>query len=331
MIYPPFLAPGSPVGVCAPSAGLEESDLPGFERSLRHLKKRGWTVRETASVRSGALPSASGPVRAREFNDLARDRDIRAILCASGGDFLVEMLPWTDLNALREDPKWVQGYSDPTGLLFPLVTKYDVACIYGPNAGGYDMEPLHPSLEKSLDILSGNLPAQESFSLYAPLTAPRQPDGSYALQKPVRWHSPAGDLDLRGRLLGGCLDVIDILRGTDFIDVPGFVRRYAADGVLWFFDVFAMTAEQVFYSLWSMNQAGWFDHARGVLLGRVAFPGGSFLDYPEAVRRALGEEIPCALEGDIGHVPPKWTLMCGAMGHFTLKNSRARLEMELKP
>jgi muramoyltetrapeptide carboxypeptidase LdcA involved in peptidoglycan recycling len=129
--------------------------------------------------------------------------------------------------------------------------------------------------------------------------------------------------------LGGCLDVIDILRGTDFIDVPGFVKRYENDGVIWYFDVFAMTAEQVFYSLWSMKQAGWFRTAKAVLLGRVMFPGGMMLNYEQAVRRALGD-LPLALEADIGHVKPCFTLINGALGHITVENGRATLEMELK-
>ena len=156
-----------------------------------------------------------------------------------------------------------------------------------------------------------------------------RPDGGYDLCRPVHWQTPNGGFCAEGRLLGGCLDVIDILRGTDFIDVPGFVKRYEADGVIWYFDVFAMTAEQVFYSRWSMKQAGWFRTAKAFVFGRVMFPGGMMLSYEQAVRRALGD-VPFALEADIGHVKPCFTLINGALGCITVEQGKAALEMELK-
>lgn len=328
MIYPPFLKENDLIGVTAPSAGLDEGHLPGYLRSLEHFHAQGWQVTETANVRLPQLPSSSGPRRARELKALCEDRRIKMIWCAAGGDFLVEMLPEVDFAALAAHPKWVQGYSDPTGLLLPITTRLDIATIYGPNAGGFDMEHLHPSLKTSLDILSGNIPVQHSFERWQPVDAAPRPDGSYDLCRPVCWQTPCGPVRETGRLLGGCLDVIDILRGTGFIDVPGFVKRYESDGVIWYFDVFAMTAEQVFYVLWSMKQAGWFRTARAVLLGRVMFPGGMMLTYEQAVRRALGD-LPLALEADIGHVKPCFTLINGALGRVTVENGRAELEMEL--
>ena len=60
------------------------------------------------------------------------------ILCAKGGDLLFEILDKVDYQALKANPKWVQGYSDPTSLLYAITTKYDIATIYGLNGKGYD-------------------------------------------------------------------------------------------------------------------------------------------------------------------------------------------------
>ena len=329
MIYPAFLRENDLIGVTAPSAGLDEGHLVGYLKSLEHFHARGWQVCETPNVRRPELPSSSGTQRARELKGLAEDPRVKMIWCAAGGDFLVEMLPETDFAALAAHPKWVQGYSDPTGLLFPLTTKWDVATIYGLNAGGFDMAPLHPALENSLDLLAGKVPVQYSFQRYQPVDGAPRPDGGYDLSRPVYWRAPNGDFRAEGRLLGGCLDVIDILRGTDFIDVPGFVKRYEEDGVLWYFDVFAMTAEQVFYSLWSMKQAGWFRTAKAFLFGRVMFPGSMMLTYEQAIRRALGD-VPFVLDADIGHVKPCFTLINGALGRIAVEQGKAVLEMELK-
>lgn len=329
MIYPEFLKENDLIGVTAPSAGLDESHLVGYLKSLEHFHARGWQVTETPNVRLPDLPSSSGHQRAKELKGLCQDSRVKMIWCAAGGDFLVEMLPEVDFEALRTHPKWMQGYSDPTGLLFPITTKLDIATIYGLNAGGFDMEQLHPALENSLDLLAGKLPVQHSFDRWQPFDAAPRPDGGYNLTRPVCWQTPNGAFDVSGRLLGGCLDVIDILRGTDFIDVSGFVKRYEQDGIIWYFDVFAMTAEQVFYSLWSMKMQGWFRTAKAFVFGRVMFPGGMMLNYEQAVRRALGD-VPFALEADVGHVKPCFTLINGALGHLTVEKGRAKLEMELK-
>ena len=198
MIYPAFLKENDLIGVTAPSAGLDEGHLVGYLKSLEHFHARGWQVTETANVRLPALPSSSGAQRARELKALAQDSRVKMIWCAAGGDFLVEMLPETDFAALAAHPKWVQGYSDPTGLLFPLTTKWDVATIYGLNAGGFDMAPLHPALENSLDLLAGKIPVQYSFQRYQPVDGAPRPDGGYDLSRPVYWRAPNGDFRAEG-------------------------------------------------------------------------------------------------------------------------------------
>ncbi len=42
---------------------------------------------------------------------------------AAGGDYLLETLPLFDYEFIRNHPKWIQGFSDPTGL-FPA----SIAC-----------------------------------------------------------------------------------------------------------------------------------------------------------------------------------------------------------
>ena len=129
MIYPEFLKKGNTIGICAPSAGIGEDDFADFEISLSHLKGQGWAIKETESVRSGLDESAPPAIRAKEFNELINNKDVNAIICASGGDFLISMLPYVDAEAIKKNPKWVQGYSDPTSLLYYVTTKLDLATI----------------------------------------------------------------------------------------------------------------------------------------------------------------------------------------------------------
>lgn len=62
-----------------------------------------------------------------------KNKDINMIICALGGKFLIEILPYIDFDIINNNLKLIAGFSDPTGLLYPITTKYDIATIYGHN------------------------------------------------------------------------------------------------------------------------------------------------------------------------------------------------------
>ena len=328
MIYPEFLKKGDTVGICAPSAGIGEDDFADFDTSISHLKKQDWLIKETASVRSGLDESAPAAVRGKEFNELINNKDTRAVICASGGDFLISMLPYVDAEAIKKDPKWVQGYSDPTSLLYYITTKLDIATIYGVNAGGFWMKKLHSSLEDGINILKGSIPPQRSFELYENSRSARS-DG-YGLGAEVKWITPNGDVDVRGRLLGGCLDCICDLIGTRYDGTLDFIKRYKDDGIVWYFDIFAMKAEAVHNTLFKMKDMGYFENARGFVFGRVMFPSSfTGMSYIDAAKKILGD-APMIFDADVGHVPPKMTLINGAMARVESSDGKGSVEMFLE-
>ena len=153
MIYPEFLHKGSTIGISAPSAGVGRK-LEDFDRSLSLLKKKGWQIKETASVRLNDVRGGDAKTRGEELTSLFKDNEVDFVMAAAGGDFLNEMLEYVNWNVLKKNPKWLMGASDPTGLLFPYTTLYDVATIYGANAGSFDIEPLPKYLKNNLEIIS---------------------------------------------------------------------------------------------------------------------------------------------------------------------------------
>lgn len=322
MIYPSFLRPGDLIGVPAPSAGVAAEDITGFDLSLSHIEAAGWRVRETESVRSGGLASAPADVRAAELNALWHDPEVKMVWCAAGGDFLLDMLPLVDFEAAAANPKWVQGYSDPTSLLYALTTTRNIATIYGTNAGGMDVETLAPFMEQNLELLAGRVPVQESFDTFSHWS---RPEGVY----PIYWETPNGPVHVRGRLLGGCMDCLLDILGTPYDGTAQFVEKYKADGVLWYFDVFSLSAEAVYRTLWKMRECGWFRYAAGVVFGRVCLESSPLgLTYREMIEKAL-PDLPLVLEADVGHVPPRMTVINGALATLDVAEGKGTLKMEL--
>ena len=322
MIYPEFLHKGDTIGICAPSAGVGKK-LESFDLSLQYLKERGYVIRETTSVRVNDPRSADGKTRAQELRQLVLDDSVDMIMCAAGGDFLDEILPYTDFKAIREHPKWIMGASDPTGLLFPLTTKYDVATVYGLNAGSYDIDPVPEFVTKNIQILSGRKTVQKSSRMH--MKIPGFLAEKIEFDTPTRWLANVESLDVTGRCIGGCIDVLKDLIGTPYDGAKQFVRKYRDDGIIWYFDNFSQSAEVFYRTLLQMRYAGWFRGTKAVLVGRVLFESSETgMTYAEALERALGD-LPVIRETDIGHTLPHMTMINGAMLQLSYKNGKASL------
>lgn len=165
MIYPNFIKKDEIIGICAPSAGVG-GKKESFDSSIKTIKSYGFKIKETESVRNDSEPSADAKIRGKEFNDLIKDKSVKMIMSASGGDYNIEMLPFIDEEAVKANPKWVMGASDPTNILYYLTTKLDIATLYGHNAGSFDILPLHESQLNAFKIIQGDLVNQNSCDKY---------------------------------------------------------------------------------------------------------------------------------------------------------------------
>ncbi|MDO4415824.1 MAG: LD-carboxypeptidase [Erysipelotrichaceae bacterium] len=327
MIYPEFLKKNDTIGISAPSAGVGRK-LEDFDRSLAVLRKKGWQIKETDSVRLNDMRGGDAETRGKELTSLFADDTVDFVFAAAGGDFLNEMLDEVDWKVLKKHPKWLMGASDPTGLLFPYTTLYDVATLYGCNAGSFDIEPLPKYLNNALEIISGNVITQKSFSKY--MKTPGFLAEKVEFDTPVRWKSTAGDIHVSGRAIGGCIDVLKDLIGTKFDGAKKFVSRYKEDGTIWYFDNFSQSAEVFYRTLVQMRYAGWFEYTKAIIVGRVLFESSETgMTYEEAIKRAF-PDIPVLYQADVGHTIPSMTMINGALLDLKFTGRKAELNYILK-
>lgn len=335
MKYPEFIRPGDKIGVTATSAGNgDELHIRKLESAIAEFQKRGYFVIETPNVRTNyKARSASKEIRAKEFMSLIQNPEIKTIITARGGEFLLEILPYIDFEEIRKNPKWVQGYSDTTGLSFCITTICEIATIYAENFNSFAMQPWHYSLDNNLKILEGKEIIQENFEKYQ--------DGwqeeitglePYVLTKKVEWKNARkeNEIDVRGRLLGGCLDILVSLVGTKFDKVTKFCEKYSEDGIIWFLDNCELTSEGVMRGLWQLKEAGWFAHAKGFVFGRTMTRKSSLgISFEESVMEVIEElSVPVIFEADIGHVAPQMTLINGAI--TSIKSKKGKGEISFK-
>lgn len=335
MIYPDFIKKNDSIGVAAPSDGNQEDiDFNRLDNAALHLQKRGYQIIEGPLVRkSDKGRSGSGKDRGEELNLLLQKEEIKWIVGTKGGDFLVEMLPDFDYEAIRKHPVWYQGYSDNTGLTYTITTCCDIATLYGDNFNSFGMSEWHPSLENNLKLLMGENITQDSFDLYEEGYYDRITGlEGYVLTEPVVLKQISGEegVPLKGRLLGGCLDVLLNLCGTRFDNTRSFIERYKEDGILWYLESFALSSDALVRGLWQLKEAGWFQYARGFVFGRPAFYQENFgIPYEEAVTTVL-KDVPIIINADIGHKAPSITVVNGSMGSFVCKDGKGSLRMEYR-
>lgn len=169
MNYPEKLKKGDTIGICAPSGGIaEKEDILQLELAENQLRKMGYKIIETKSVRKETKGrSASGKERTKEFMELLENEEVKLIIFAAGGDFLIEIFDYLDFEKIKDlKPKWLQGYSDITGISFLFNTILDIPTMYCQTIKDYAMNPLFKNLTDALGIEEGEEIVQKSFEKY---------------------------------------------------------------------------------------------------------------------------------------------------------------------
>jgi muramoyltetrapeptide carboxypeptidase LdcA involved in peptidoglycan recycling len=324
--FPRPLRPGDTIALTAPSSGVVEPLWRRLDLVTAHLRGLGFRVIEGDCLRS-QVQDASAPAEARaaELQAFLLREDVAAVIPPWGGERAIELIPRLDWAALAEaEPKWFLGFSDLSTLMLPLLLVAGWGSAHGPN--GMDLSPSQtdPLMRDVLKVLAtpaGEPVTQRGSARYQVQWTDFADDPAAALNltESTRWQALRGEprVECSGRLVGGCLDTVARLAGSRYGDVPGFVRRHAADGVLLYLENCEMAPVELLRALWSLRLAGWFDGVSGVLLGRSAGPDvrdAQRLNYRAAVEAVLAD-LPCPvlLDLDIGHRQPQFTLVNGAL------------------
>ncbi|MDM5297054.1 LD-carboxypeptidase [Bacillus pumilus] len=338
MIQYPLLQKGQTIGVTAPSSGVQPSLHEMFQLSCEQMKKRGYKVTCGDTVwQQEKAKSASAIVRAKELQDMMTRDDIDHIIPPWGGQLLIEVLEHLDFSTMRK--KWILGYSDTSVLLLAFTIKTGIATAHGANfvdLRGEEPDQTTAMWENVLSTLPAADMIQYSSSKYQREWQHDQPSKQvFHLTEPTIWRSiPEQEMTVKGRLLGGCIDVIRHLAGTPFGDVRGFQDTFIkGDPILWYFENCALNAASMKRSLVQLKLAGWFDHCSGIMFGRsavdVPVEGYEYTDIYEELSQEL--QIPILYDIDCGHVPPQMTLINGAHAEVQMQQGKAVLTQTFLP
>lgn len=338
MRLPNFLKPGDTIGLVAPSFGANiEPYKTRLESAIKYLHQENFKVKVFGDIFGyfqGA--SASKEKRAKAFVDAYADKDVKAIWSVSGGELMFEILPLIDFNELiKHEPKFFIGYSDNTNLTFTLTTLIDIISVYAPCLTTFGMQPLDPYLKETMNILKGNKITQHASKYYEPVDAVViDPLGPYSLTEKTKWHSlfNEDEIHLKGRTIGGCLDVLISLVGTPYDNVKEYVNKYKEDNIIWFLEVADLNIFNYKRALWTLKEAGWFKYAKGILFGRSRATNSTLdLELYSTTKDILKDlNIPVIMDMDIGHVSPMLTMFTGGLIEVFNSKETSTIKFNLK-
>lgn len=334
---PKKLKKGDTVAIISPSWGGPSVFPAVYENGLKVLREWGLNIKEFPTARMNDSFLRSNPqVRAKDINDVFIDPEVKALFVSTGGDDSVRILPFLDKKIIIENPKILIGYSD-TSTLHVLLNQCGLVSFYGPSimAGFSQMESLPDSFKSHVyEILfhPNNSYEYHSYGIYCDGYPDWSHEESLGKTKPMiiddGWHWLSGSTTVQGELFGGCIEVLEMMKATDFWPSRDFWK-----GKVFFLE----TSEEkpsihfIDHVLRNYGMLGIYDRINGFIFSRAR-------DYSEAEKKALEDKIvsiiakefsrpdlPIVANFDIGHTDPQFVLPLGVKTEINCATQRITL------
>lgn len=237
-IYPAPLKPGDKIAVLSPAGPIAQTLV---DSAVDVLRAQGYVV-EVYPHAFGKHGHFSGTTAERwaDLKAAFSDPEVRAILCSRGGYGVVHNLDSLATLPLRDDPKWVIGFSDISAL-HALMASRGIASIHASMAKQMSLGPDDQYNRMLLDLLSGKMP-EYRFA-------------------PSPYNHPG---HAEGKLLGGNLAVI-----ADLINTPFDIIH---PGTILFIEDVSEPIYKIERILFQLRLSGILPNLKGLIIGE-------FTDY----------------------------------------------------
>lgn len=339
-VKPERLRPGDIVAAVSLSWGGASMYPHRYAAGKRQFEAAfGCRVVETRhAMRDAGWIAANPKARADDLMEAFADRSIRAVISIIGGDDSIRILPFLDLNVLRGHPKIFMGYSDSTVTHFACMAA-GMTSFYGPAfmAGFAENAGMHRYL---VDSVLRTLFSAEPFGHVSPnadgwtvdrleWSDPQNQSRRRTLTPSSGWRWLQGSGRVEGPLIGGCIEVMEWLKGTSV-----WPQRETWAGAVLFIETSeeSPAPREVRRWLRSYGVQGILERVSAILVGR---PGGhqlSVADYQEyddavlgVVRDELGLAIPIVTRMDFGHTDPIFVLPYGVIAEIDCEVQRVSI------
>lgn len=341
MIKPERLRPGDKVAIVSLSRGMLGEDW-----AIHKLHIARQRLEEDFGLQVEVMPNALKGIayldehpeaRATDLMAAFRDKTIKAVFNAIGGDDTIRLLPYIDFDVLRENPKIFTGFSDTTTNHF-MMFHAGLVSYYGASLMNNWAEYVKIN-DYTLEMITKTL-----FDPQPILEIPSAPywyddedervwwkEENMNILKPyhpeeVGYQVIQGSGVVEGELLGGCVDVFIQLTGT-----PIWPTLDQWRGKLLMLETSEedMSCDLLTWQLRNLAAQGIFDVIHGIVVGKPA-RRSKYEPYKEVYRRVVGKEaghpeLPILYNVNFGHAEPIGVLPIGVKARLDADNCKLTL------
>ena len=284
---------GDTIGIYSPSSGIETSIRENYERGKKALVEYGFKVVEAPhTFEWQAHYSAPGEIKNADLLFLLERDDVKAILPSVGGTTAYQMLDGFPYEKIASARKLIFGYSDNSLQTAIATNRTGLVTFFG-----------HSDVAFGVGDLADPAKA-ETFSRKGEYTRKMFCDAllgeikSGPVAKATTWCSLRNG-SARGKLIGGDLDVLQILHGTD--------HELDFDGAIFFWEACDLELHRVDLILAGYKLAGLLQGLAGMVVGKSEKLTETFFEekhetFEEIIlRQCDGYDFPIIVDADIGH------------------------------
>ena len=285
MIIANKIKPGDTIGVVAPSNPIIGDNIEELKKAKEILEKDGFKVIFSKNIFSNTNRyTATAKEKAEDINEMFKNKEVKMIWCAKGGNNSNSVFEYLDYEAIKENPKIICGYSDITSLINIIHEKTGLVTFSGTNF-------------KTIATDETNYSYEEAIKRFV--------KGSLEIGKEKTGYKTIKEGTAEGELVGGNLF---LTRGM----VCGKYSISFKNKILFLEELGIETEPAVINNfLYYMKQNGVFDEIKGLWLGN--YEHESKITIEEIVQEVLGDEydFPIIKSNNFGHCETKTVIPIG--------------------
>ena len=309
-IVPQKLQKGDKIMVIAPSRGLKLIGQDCREISLERFHQWGLTVdfaKNTKDENWDRFGSWNIKDRADDVMQAFSDKSVKAIFTVIGGFNSNQLITHLDYDIIRQNPKFICGFSDVTALFNAIHAKTGMEVFYGPHFSSLGMKK---GCEYTMDYLQKMLFSDEPVNIKA--SAEWSDDAWYIdqekrdfIENDGYWLINYGTAE--GTIIGGNLCTFNLLLGTEYR--PEFKK----DTIMFIEDDEASSAVDFDRNLQALCYQPDFKNVKGLVIGRFQKASKISREDLEFIIGSKSElqNMPVVANVDFGHTTPIMTVPLG--------------------
>lgn len=339
MIIPEKLKKGDTVAIVSLSSGM------GGEKQFIHRYKLGKKrLEEIFGLKVITMPNAlkgcdylykNPKARANDLMNAFKNKKIKAIFTMIGGDDSIRIIPYIDSNVIKNNPKIFIGYSDTTVTHF-LLYKNKIVSYYGPailsefaengNMHDYTKKNLEKALFMNEDIV---IESSKKWTNEKIDWTDASKDNKFRKMQLEKhgFEVLQGTGVFEGNLLGGCLEVLNMIIGTEI-----WPNTDEWENKILFIETSEMNPfpDDVMCFLRHLAALGILNKINGIIIGKPA-KEIYYEEYKKAFLKVIREEnklnkLPILYNVNFGHSAPMCTIPYGLNAKVDLKNKQIIIE-----